>query len=64
MTRIDGYIYGIGFRIEDPNTVVIYMPESVLKDDFRPKCDRIVKYIIDEGFLKNKRCKVKIVKLV
>lgn len=64
MTKIDGYIYGIRFRIEERNVVVIYMPENVLKDEFRPKCNLIVKYMMDEGLVKHQRCKVKIVKLV
>jgi hypothetical protein len=29
--------------------------------EFRPQCDFVVKYLIDEGFFNKKQCKVEVV---
>lgn len=61
MENFSGKIKGIRFAIKDANTVRIWKPAAMSLDEFRPQCDLVVKYIIDEGFYTKKSCKVEIV---
>lgn len=61
MDNFTGKIKGIKFLIKDAKTIRIWKPESMSVDEFRPQCDLVVKYIIDEGFFNKKTCKVEIV---
>lgn len=56
-----GIIRNIKFLIENEYTVRIWKPNDQEVYDFKPQCNYVVKYLIDEGFLKNKKCKVNIV---
>lgn len=61
MYNFSGKIRGIKFLIKDAKTVRIWKPAEMSLDEFRPQCDLVVKYIIDEGFYTKKSCKVEIV---
>lgn len=61
MENFSGTIRGIRFLIKDASTVRIWKPTDMTLEDFRPQCNLVVKYIIDEGFYSKKKCKVEIV---
>ena len=61
MENFGGKIRGIRFLIKDAKTIRIWKPADMPLEDFRPQCDLVVKYIIDEGFYNKKSCKVEIV---
>jgi hypothetical protein len=61
MENFEGKIRGVKFLIKDDRTVRIWKPANMPLEDFRPQCDLVVKYIIDEGFYTRKSCKVEIV---
>ena len=56
-----GKINGIKFQIKDVNTIQIWKPEDIEFCDFKPKCDCVVRYLIDEGFFAKKKCKVEVI---
>lgn len=56
-----GIVRNIKFLIEDASTVKIWKPIELEIYDFKPHCNYVVKYLIDEGFLKTKKCRVNIV---
>lgn len=56
-----GHVRNIKFLIENDTTVKIWKPDTIEMYDFRGQCGYIVKYLIDEGFLKSKNCKVNVV---
>jgi hypothetical protein len=55
------HVRNIRFLIEDDTTVKIWKPDTIEMHDFRGQCGYIVKYLIDEGFLKSTKCKVNVV---
>lgn len=61
MKNYQGQIRGIKFLIKDNKTIRLWKPDDVEVENFRPLCDLVVKYIIDEGFFNKKNCKVEIV---
>jgi len=61
MGNYNGKIKGIRFLVKDAKTVRIWKPDGMSVDEFRPQCDLVVKYIIDEGFYTKKSCKVEII---
>ena len=61
MDNFSGKIKNIKFLIKDAKTIRIWKPHNMSLDEFRPQCDLVVKYIIDEGFFNKKSCKVEIV---
>jgi hypothetical protein len=61
MNNFGGQIRGIRFLIKDEKSVRIWKPTDMSIEEFRPHCDLVVKYIIDEGFYSKKSCKVEIV---
>lgn len=61
MENFSGKIKNIKFLIKDEKTVRIWKPDNMSLEEFRPQCDLVVKYIIDEGFYNKKTCKVEIV---
>ena len=56
-----GEVRGIKFQIKDSVTIRIWKPTEIEMDDFKFKCDLIVKYLIDEGFFKGLRCRVEVI---
>lgn len=56
-----GEVRGIKFQIKDSVTIRIWKPTEIQMDEFKFKCDLIVKYLIDEGFFKGMRCKVEVI---
>jgi len=60
--NMQGIVRNIKFQIENDITVKIWKPENVELLEFKENCDFVIKYLIDEGFLKSKRCRVKIMK--
>ena len=56
-----GVVQGIKFVVLGDERVKIYKEKDVPFFDFKPRCDYVVKYLIDEGFLKSKFCKVDVV---
>lgn len=61
MESFSGKIKGIRFLVKDAKTIRIWKPDNMSLEEFRPQCDLVVKYIIDEGFYTKKTCKVEIV---
>jgi len=61
-TKKQGFIRNIKFLIYDTQMVRIWKPKDVHLYDFKPMSNVIIKYLIDEGFMKNKKCKVQIMK--
>jgi len=61
MKNYEGEIRGVKFLIKDVRTIRVWKPADVEVDDFKPLCDLVVRYLIDEGFFKKKQCKVEIV---
>lgn len=63
MTHINktGTVSGVKFLIKDNNTIRIWKPIDVSMEDFRSKCDYVIKYLIDEGFFDKTKCKVEVV---
>lgn len=56
-----GIVRNIRFLIKDENTVRIWKPENIELYDFRLPCNLILKYLVDEGFMKIKDFKVEVV---
>lgn len=56
-----GEVRGIKFQIKDSVTIRIWKPTEIEMDDFKFKCDLIIKYLIDEGFFKGLRCRVEVI---
>jgi hypothetical protein len=61
LTNKTGLINGIKFVIISDIRVKIYKEKDIPFYDFKPRCDYVVKYLIDEGFLKSKQCRVDVV---
>lgn len=57
-----GLINNIQFKVEKEDTVKIWKPDNVEIYDFKPVCNYVVKYLVDEGFMTTRKCKVLIVK--
>lgn len=62
LKNFQGLINNIQFKVETENTVKIWKPDNVEVYDFKPICNHIVKYLVDEGFMTTRKCKVLIVK--
>jgi len=56
-----GLVNGIKFVVISESRVKIYKDKEIPFYNFKPRCDYVVKYLIDEGFLKSKLCKVDVV---
>lgn len=56
-----GIVNGIRFEIKDSITIKIWKPDGIDFYDFKSKCDRVIRYLMDEGFFNNKKCKVEVV---
>lgn len=63
MTHVNksGKIRGVKFLIKDYNTIRIWKPSDVSMDNFKEKCNYIIKYLIDEGFFDKKHCRVEVI---
>jgi hypothetical protein len=61
MYNFSGKIRNIKFLIKDTKTVRVWKPKEASLENFRPQCDLIIKYIMDEGFYKKKSCRVEII---
>ena len=61
MKNYTGKIHGINFLVKDSKTIRIWKPSDLDMMEFRPQCDFVVKYLIDEGFFNKKQCKVEVV---
>lgn len=61
-TKKQGLVRNIKFLVYDVSSVRIWKPKSVKLSEFRDSSNYIVRYLIDEGFLKSKKCKVQIMK--
>jgi hypothetical protein len=56
-----GLINGVKFEIIDANTINVWKPAELDLYSFRSRCNFIVRYLIDEGFFNNRKCKVNII---
>lgn len=56
-----GLINGVKFEIIDSRTINVWKPAGVDLYNFKGRCNFIVRYLIDEGFFSNKKCKVNII---
>lgn len=56
-----GYVYGIRFLIKTNHVIQVWKPIDLSFDDFKPRCNMVIKYLIDEGFYNKKQCRVEIV---
>lgn len=56
-----GLINGVKFEIIDSNTINVWKPSELDLYSFRSRCNFIVRYLIDEGFFNNRKCKVNII---
>ncbi len=61
MNNYDGKVRGIRFLVKDSSTIRVWKPADLDMAEFRPQCDYIVKYLIDEGFFNKKQCRVEVV---
>lgn len=53
-------IYNIPVNVEK-NSVVIFNKKTKIAQDFKKEADRVVEYLINEGYLNKKKFKVKII---
>lgn len=53
-------IYNIPVNVEK-NSVVIFNKKTKIAQDFKQEADRVVEYLINEGYLNKKKFKVKII---
>ena len=53
-------VYNIPVNVEK-NSVVIFNKKTKIAQDFKKEADRIVEYLISEGYLNKKKFKVKII---
>lgn len=53
-------IYNIPVNVEK-NSVVIFNKKTKIAQDFKKEADRVVEYLISEGYLNKKKFKVKII---
>lgn len=61
MINYTGKVNGIKFLVLDSKTIRIWKPTDLTFLQFKPKCDFVIKYLIDEGFFNKKSCKVEVV---
>ena len=61
-TKKQGTVRNIKFLVYDVSSVRIWKPKEINLFDFKESSNYVVKYLIDEGFLKSKRCKVQIMR--
>lgn len=61
MKNYEGIIRGVKFLIKNERTIKIWKPSEIDVEEFKPLCDLVVRYLIDEGFFKRKQCRVEIV---
>ena len=57
-----GVVRNVKFLVRNDKTVRVWIPVNVEFDDFKPTCDCVIKYLIDEGFITSKSCRVEVVK--
>lgn len=53
-------VYNIPVNVER-NSVVIFNKKTKIAQDFKKEADKIVEYLISEGYLNKKKFKVKII---
>lgn len=53
-------VYNIPVNVEK-NSVVIFNKKTKIAQDFKKEADKIVEYLISEGYLNKKKFKVKII---
>lgn len=53
-------VYGTNVKVEK-NTVVIFNHKNKPSQNFKQEADRIVEYLINEGYVNKKKFKVKII---
>ena len=53
-------VYNIPVNVEK-NSVVIFNKKTKIAQDFKKEADRVVEYLISEGYLNKKKFKVKII---
>ena len=58
-----GIINGVRFLIKNNSIIRIWKPEDIPFGEFKPRCNLIVKYLIDEGFFNKKECRVEVINL-
>ena len=61
MNNYTGKVRGIKFLVKDSSTIRVWKPVDLDMAEFKPQCDFIVKYLIDEGFFNKKSCRVEVV---
>ena len=54
------YVYGTNVKVER-NTVVIFNHKNKNGQDFKQEADKIVEYLISEGYVNKRKFKVKII---
>jgi len=53
-------VYNIPVNVEK-NSVVIFNKKTKIAQDFKKEADKVVEYLISEGYLNKKKFKVKII---
>ena len=53
---VDGFF----FNVIDQSKIRIYNEKNIPFYDFKPTCDKIGRYLYDEGFVKTKQFKIEI----
>ncbi len=61
-TKKQGLVRNIKFLVYDVSSVRIWKPKDINLFEFKESSNSVVKYLIDEGFLKSKKCRVQIMK--
>jgi hypothetical protein len=57
---VEGLFFGIRVMLVDQTTIRIYDTNNTPFYDFKPICDKISRYVIDEGFIKTTKPRVEI----
>lgn len=63
VSMIEGVFFTIRVSIKDKKLVRIYNKDKTLFDLFKPTCDKIARYLIDEGFVTTTKPRIEIVEL-
>ncbi len=59
--EISGTIRNIKFLIDVDGTINVWKPNGISVAEFKPDCNYLIRYLIDEGFSDKKKCKIKII---
>lgn len=58
--NVEGVFFNIRVKITQQRVIRIFNDNNVPFYDFKPTCDRIGKYLIDEGFVTTKTPRIEI----